>query len=252
MAFDVSADAYFRFMGRFSEPLAERFADRIGMHRGQRALDVGCGPGALTEQLTLRLGATAVAAVDPSQSFVDAVRDRLPEVDVRIAAVDDIPFPDDGFDLVTAQLVVHFMPDPVAGLAQMARVARPGGRVAACVWDLATPRSPVAPFWQAARTLDPDAPAEDDRPGGGRGQLAAMMREAGLRDVVEDVLQVRAAFSSFDDWWEPNTFGIGPVGDYVASLDDQRREELRVHCARVMPEGPFEITAHAWCATSLA
>ena len=135
MSFDVAGDAYGRFMGRFSEPLAERFLALAGVRDEDRVLDVGCGPGALTARLVARLGAGQVAAVDPSEPFVAAARTRLPGVDVRVATAESLPFDDDAFDAVLAQLVVHFMADPVAGLAEMARVARPGGTVAACVWD---------------------------------------------------------------------------------------------------------------------
>ena len=135
MTFDVTAAAYAAFMGRWSQPLALGFADLAGVRGGQRALDVGCGPGALTEQLVARLGSAAVAAIDPSASFVAATRERFPDVDARSGSAEELPFADDAFDLALAQLVVHFMADPVRGLAEMARVTRPGGLVAACVWD---------------------------------------------------------------------------------------------------------------------
>src|SRR5579859_7339757 len=114
MSFDVSADAYLRFMGRYSEPLAPQFADLAGFGRGQRALDVGCGPGALTAVLVSRAGTEAVSAVEPSAAFVAAVRERLPGVDVQSSAAERLPFPDRVFDAAMAQLVVHFMADPVA------------------------------------------------------------------------------------------------------------------------------------------
>src|ERR1700761_7299440 len=120
-------------MGRFAAPLAAVFAERVGAHAGQSALDVGCGPGALTEELVGRLGPAAVWAIDPSESFVAAVHERLPNVDVRRGIVEQLPFPDDNFDLTLAQLVVHFMADPARGISEMARVTRPGGLVAACV-----------------------------------------------------------------------------------------------------------------------
>ena len=155
MSFTVAADSYDRFMGRYSAPLAPQLADLAGVQRGQRALDVGCGPGALTGELVARLGADSVAAADPSEPFVLAARERHPGVDVRHAAAEELPFPDDEFDVALAQLVVHFMADPVAGLREMARVTRPDGVVAGCVWDLAGGRSPISLFWTAARQLDP-------------------------------------------------------------------------------------------------
>ena len=180
MSFDVSADAYTRFMGRYSEPLAARFADLAGVRRGQRALDVGCGPGALTAELVRRAGVDAVSAVEPSASFAAAVRERLPGVDVRRSAAEQLPFPDHTFDAAAAQLVVHFMTDPVLGLREMGRVTRPGGMVAACVWDHAGGRGPLAAFWSAARELDPAADDESDLPGVREGHLAALFAQAGL------------------------------------------------------------------------
>ena len=144
MSFDVSADAYTRFMGRYSEPLAARFADLAGVRPGQRALDVGCGPGALTAELADRLGAGEVCAVDPSESFAAAARERLPGSTVGVAAAERLPFPDRTFDAALAQLVVHFMADPVAGLREMGRVTRAGGVVGACVWDHGGAHGPLS------------------------------------------------------------------------------------------------------------
>ena len=180
MSFDVSADAYRRFMGRFSEPLAARFADLAGVRHRQRALDVGCGPGALTAELAGRLGVNAVCAVDPSPPFAEAVAERLPGVEVGVAAAERLPFPDGAFDAALAQLVVHFMTDPVAGLREMGRVTRPDGVAAACVWDHGGGRGPLTSFWHAVRELDPAAPDESGQAGVGEGQLARLFDQAGL------------------------------------------------------------------------
>src|SRR5688500_12580682 len=120
-------------MGRYSVPLAPQLADLAKVSAGQRVLDVGCGPGALTAELVTRLGPDAVSAVDPSEPFVAAARERHPGVNVQRAAVEELPFEDRAFDAALAQLVVHFMANPVAGLREMARVTRPDGVVAACV-----------------------------------------------------------------------------------------------------------------------
>ena len=140
MSFEVAAEAYDRFMGRYSVQLAPQLADFAGIAAGQRVLDVGCGPGALTGELVQRLGAEAVTAVDPSEPFVAAAKARHPGVEVQRASAESLPFDDGAFDAALAQLVVHFMADPVAGLREMARVTRPGGVVAACVWDHAGER----------------------------------------------------------------------------------------------------------------
>ncbi|GAA1299451.1 class I SAM-dependent methyltransferase [Pseudonocardia xinjiangensis] len=251
MSFDVTADAYGRFMGRFSEPLARRFADLLQLRQGRRALDVGCGSGALTAVLAEHLGAGAVAAVDPSESFVAAVRTRLPGVDVRRAAAERLPFEDAVFDVAAAQLVVHFMADAVAGLTEMARVTRSGGLVAACVWDNGGGRGPLSPFWRVAHDLDPDV-VESDRAGTREGRLAELFAAAGLRDVRSGELAVRVTYPTFEDWWEPLTLGVGSTGSYVAGLDDARQAALRAHCAAQLPPPPFEITGVAWSAVGVA
>lgn len=247
VTFAVSADAYDRFMGRFSEPLAVQFADVADPRPGQRALDVGCGPGALTAQLVERLGTEAVSGVDPSASFVEAIRRRFPEVDVQSGVAERLPFPDAAFDVVLAQLVVHFMSDPVAGLAEMARVSRPGGLVGACVWDHAGGGGPLGLFWRAVHDIDPDARDESGLAGAREGHLEELFTAAGLMRIEPTTLTVTVRFSTFADWWEPFTFGVGPAGAYVAQLDEERRELLRTRCAQLLPPPPFEVAASAWC-----
>ena len=252
MSFDVTADAYARFMGRYYEPLAVQFAELAGVRPGQRVLDVGCGPGALTAQLVDRLGADAVAAIDPSAPFVAAVRARFPAVDVRTGVAEHLPFPDDSFDVVLAQLVVHFMADPVSGLAEMARVIIPGGLVAACVWDHAGDGGPLAMFWRAVHDIDPDAPGEAGLAGAREGHLAELCRSAGLSDIESSMLTVRVRSATFADWWEPFTLGVGPAGAYVSALDQPTRDVLQSRCAELLPPAPFEVAASAWCVQARA
>ncbi|HEX7171906.1 MAG TPA: methyltransferase domain-containing protein [Candidatus Limnocylindria bacterium] len=246
MSFFVAADAYDRFMGRYSRLLSPQMANLAGVASGQRALDVGCGPGALTAELVTRLGAEAVAAVDPSESFVAAARDRHPGVDVRQAPAEHLPFADDAFDAALAQLVVHFMTDPVAGLAEMRRVTRPGGAVVACVWDHAGGKGPLGVFWQAARELDPAVHDEGDLPGAREGHLAQLFAKAGLADVESTPLVAELEHATFEDWWEPFTAGVGPAGAYVATLDSGHREGLRERCRALLPDAPFRLTSIAW------
>lgn len=236
-------------MGRYSEPLAVLFADLAGVRRGQRALDVGCGPGALTAELVSRLGADAVCAVEPSRSLAAAVRERLPGVDVRLSAAEQLPWADGVFDAVLAQLVVHFMADPVAGLREMGRVTRPGGVVAACVWDHGGDRGPLTTFWQAARELDPAAPGESGLAGVTEGQLGRLFAQAGLREAQAASLTVRVRYATFEQWWEPFTLGVGPAGGYVASLAEERRAALRERCRHLLPSRPVEISATTWAVT---
>ena len=243
---DVPADAYDRFMGRYSVPLAARLVDLVHVRNGMRAVDVGCGPGAVTGELVTRLGAGMVTAVDPSAPFVAAARERYPGVDVRLAPAEALPFADAEFDVALAQLVVHFMADPIAGIGEMARVTKPGGTVAASVWDFEGERSPISLFWTAARGLDPEIEDESELPGARKGQLMELFLAAGLRDVEETELAVRAEHG-FDEWWEPFSLGVGPSGVYVAGLDAERREALRERCRELAPT-PFSLEAVAWAA----
>jgi len=248
VSFAVAADAYDRFMGRYSTRLAPQLADFAGVHGGQRALDVGCGPGALTGELVARLGDDAVAAVDPSESFVVAARERHPGVDVRHAAAEELPFADREFDVSLAQLVVHFMASPVVGLREMTRVTRRDGIVAACVWDHAGERGPLSLFWTAVRQLDPGAEDESQLAGARKGHLAELFEAAGLRNVDDTDLAVHVDYASFDEWWEPFTLGVGPAGAYTARLDAERCDELRERCRELSPDAPFTLDAYAWAA----
>ena len=252
MSFDVSAAAYLRFMGRYSEPLAARFADAAGVTAGQRVLDVGCGPGALAAELAGRVGAGRVCAVEPSVSFAAAARDRLPGVFVATSVAEALPFAARAFDAVLAQLVVHFMAEPVAGLREMGRVCVPGGTVAACVWDFGGGRDPLGPFWRAARELDPAAPDEASRPGARAGDLAALLTQSGLGEVRSGELTVRSRYPSFEDWWDTFTLGVGAAGSYLASLGADQATALRERCRAALPPGQVEITAVAWTATTTA
>jgi SAM-dependent methyltransferase len=248
VSFDVAADAYDRFMGRYSRVLAPAFADHADVRAGQRVLDVGCGPGALTTELVHRLGPASVAAVDPSEPFVSAARERHPGVDVRRSPAEDIPHPDGAFDVAMAQLVVHFMRDPVGGLREMARVTRPDGLVAACVWDFAGERAPISAFWQAAREADAAVHDESDLAGAREGHLSELFEAAGLGDVEETALLVSVEHETFDDWWEPFELEVGPAGAYLDPLPPPERAALRERCRAILPPRPFTMTTAVWAA----
>jgi SAM-dependent methyltransferase len=252
VSFAVSGDAYDRFMGRYSTRLAPLFADYIGIRSGQRVLDVGSGPGALTGELVKRVGASNVVAVDPSESFVAAARERFPELDVRRAAAEHLPLDDNTFDAALAQLVVHFMSDPLAGVKEMARVVRDGGALGACVWDHAGEGGPLTVFWRAAHEIDPHVDDESQRMGAREGQLAELFAKAGLHTVTETSLVATATHATFDEWWTPFTLGVGPAGEYTQRLPPDQRNELRERCRHLLPEAPFAISARAWTARGLA
>ena len=249
MSFAVAAEAYDRFMGRYSAPLAPLFADFADVQG--RVLDVGCGPGALTAELVARLGEEAVSAVDPSPPFVEAVRERHPGVSAAQGTAEELPFAAQEFDVALAQLVVHFMNDPITGLSEMARVTRDRGVVAASVWDHGGGQGPLSLYWEAVRELQPGMEGESKLAGATEGDLSRLFRAAGLRDIVETDLWVSVEHPTFEDWWEPYTLGVGPAGDYVTSLDEEGRARLRRLCQERLPEAPFEIRARAWAARAL-
>jgi len=252
VSFTVAADAYDRFMGRYSVLLAPQFAALADVIVGQRVLDVGCGPGALTTELVRRLGPAAVTAVDPSEPFVAAAQERHPEVSVERASAEHLPFPDQAFDAALAQLVVHFMANPVTGLREMARVTRKHGVVAACVWDHAGGQGPLSLYWDAAHELDPDVEDESELAGAREGHLTELFEGAGLHEIEETHLAVNVEHPTFEDWWEPFTLGVGPAGGYAARLDAKRQAQLRERCRERLPAAPFVLTARAWAARGIA
>jgi len=249
MTFAVSGDVYDRYMGRYSRLLAPRLVDFAGIERPARVVDVGCGPGALTEELASRVGAGAVAAADPSETFVDACRARVPGADVRLAPAEALPWPDGCFDAALSQLVVNFMSDANAGVREMQRVVVGGGVVASCTWEYRDGMRMLRTFFDAALALDPEAPDEGRvMRFQGAAELEALWREAGLREVETAPLDVAVAYEDFDDYWLPFESGTGPAGAYCASLAHGARRELREECFRRLgePQGSFTLSARAW------
>ena len=252
MSFAVSAEVYRRFMGRFSEPLADELVRLLDPRPGTTALDVGCGPGALTSRLVRLLGEDAVSAVDPQHSFVDAVHEQWPGAHASVSGAESLPFEDDTFDTTAAELVVHFMSDPVAGIREMRRVTKPRGLVAACVWDLAGAHSPLSDFWAAAQSLDPGVTTEAGLPGARDGHLTELFEQAGLTDLDADVLTISVRFETFQEWWQPFTFGVGPAGAYAASLDDERQVGAHGRVCRRFGPAPFDVVGKAWTVVARA
>jgi ubiquinone/menaquinone biosynthesis C-methylase UbiE len=243
MIFDVSDTAYDKFMGRYSVQLAPVFADFAG--KAERVLDVGAGTGALTAELLRRT--EHVAAIEPSQTFADALRARFPGVDARQGPGEELPWPDDSFDAALAQLVVPFMADAPASIREMRRVVRPGGAIAACMWDRRRMEMFVA--IDAARlAIAPDVEEKRSRVYTTFDELRDLFVDAGLEDVQDEALEVEASYSGFDDFWQALSGGVGPAGEWVTRLNDEQRAALPAELRRRLgePDGPFTLRGTAW------
>jgi SAM-dependent methyltransferase len=245
----ASADAYERHVGRYGRALSSAHVVAAGVQPGDRVLDVGCGPGALTEALAELTGGARVAAVDPSPAFVAACRTRVAGADVRLGSAEELPDFGGAFDVVMSQLVVNFMHDPQAGVRAMRSAVRGDGIVASCVWDYAEGMTMLRSYFDAALEIDPDAPDE------GRtmryctpGELRELWQGCGLQDVRTGELRVEARYDGFEDLWAPFPTGVGPSGAYCASLDPERRRALHDAYFRRLgePSGPFTLEARAW------
>ncbi|MFC9790685.1 class I SAM-dependent methyltransferase [Rhodococcus sp. NPDC127528] len=249
MQFAGPAVQYDRFMGRYTPALAVALADAADIASGSRVCDVGCGPGGLTRELVTRVGAANVAAIDPAPQFVAACRERNPGADVREGVAERLPWADGEFDATLSSLVVGFMSDPDRGVREMARVTRPGGTVAACMWDIATGgMTMLRLYWTAVREVDPDAAGESAMAGTADGDLAGLFRGAGLTDVAGGALTSHADYTGFDDFWEPFTFAVGPAGRHLQSLSRAQQARVRDACRAELPSRSFRLDARAWYA----
>ena len=240
-AFRVGGDAYDDFMGRYSTRLAPLFADFAGVRPGMRVLDAGAGTGALTAELVSR-GAT-VAAADPSPEFVAVLRGRFPDVEVHEAPAETMPLEAGTFDVALAQLVVAFVSDGPAAVAEMARVAR---RVAICMWGV----EEVDMFAAVDRTAAAIGASRATEPRRYRTAHEIQGLLAPHGEVESAELDVTAAYRDFDEFWQAMGHGVGPVGQWVASLDAGQRQRAYDELFRQLdsPQGPFELRARAFAA----
>jgi SAM-dependent methyltransferase len=242
-------------MGRFSRPLAPLFADFAGVETPMDVLDVGCGPGALTEELVRRIGAGHVTAVDPTDQFVNACRERFPEVTVAQAGAEDLPFADDRFDAALAQLVVSFMVDAVAGIREMARVTRPGGVVSACMWASGAEMELLDLANSSAEAVAPGHPGlHAPRRYRTEAELVELFREAGLGDVHTGLLEVTVEYADFDELLQSLLGGSGPVGAIIQTLDEDGRRRFGADLRERLGERgePFRLSGRAWAVRGAA
>jgi len=256
--FRSATDMYGRFVGRYAPALSAALIQAVGVEPDSRVLDVGCGPGGLATALAEIVGQENVAAVDPSPPFISVCRARLPTADVRVAAAEELPFPDGFFDGAFAQLVVNFMTDAQRGVGEMKRVVKPGGTVAACTWDYREGMTMIRAYWDAAHEVAPDESAQFDEGKTMRNatleELTGLWRTVGLQDVAGGELSVTVGYDDFDDLWAPFPTGIGPAGAFCASLDPEQQQALRAALSRRLgdPVGSFELSARAWYAVGRA
>src|SRR3954454_5329114 len=236
-------------MGRYTRTLAPALADAAGIAAGMRVLDVGCGPGGLTDVLAARVGGASVAAIDPAPQFAAACQERQPDADVRVGVAEELPWPDGAFDATLSSLVLAFMQDADAGVREMARVTRPGGTVGACMWDIAGGgMTMLSRFWRAVHAVQPDTRGERGRAGTSEGDLVERLRRIGLEDVEDGTLTARAEYSGFDDFWHPFLYGVGPAGQHLRAMDQRDQDRVRDTLRTEFGDDPFALEARAWAA----
>ena len=255
-----SGGAYEPYVGRWSRLVAREFVRWLAVPPGSRWLDVGCGTGALTQTVLEHAAPSDVVGIDPSAAYIASAAARMDD-DLRahfeIGDAQALRAAAETFDVVVSGLVVNFVPQPELAVAEMARVTRPGGTVAAYVWDYAEGMQLMRYFWDAAVVLDPKAKELDE------GQrfwlckpepLSRLFLSAGLEDVEVRAIEVPTYFRDFDDYWSPFVGGQGPAPSYAMSLSEERRAELRERIRASLPSDPdggIPLTAHAWAVRSV-
>lgn len=242
--------AYERFMGRWSRILAAQFVDFVGIHSAEQVLDVGCGTGALSAAILALYPDAVVTGIDPSAAFVEYARVSLPSATVSVGSATKLSFPAHSFDRSLACLVLNFVENPAQALDQMYRVTKPGGRVAAAVWDHAGGMMMLRVFWEVADAVDPSEKTHEPQALLDRDALIKLWTKAGLQKIETATLRMRLPFESFDDYWQPFLLGQGPAGSYVRTLSPVMREEIANHLRRKLlgeqRDGPFTLEARAW------
>ena len=243
--FSGSSDAYDRFMGRYSTQLAAKFADFAGVRASQRVLDVGAGTGALTAELVARLGEENVAAAEPSADFAAMLRARFPRADVRAAPAEDLPWEAGSFAGSLAQLVVIFLNDAPLAARELARVTRPGGVVATCMWEVDGVEM-MNPLNEIRKRLRPGgwSPATEYRD---EASLRSLFEEAGLRDVETTRLEVSVEYETVDELWEPAIHAGAPGGPAVQQFTPEQLAEGRAIFEEALgnPTGRYTLRGRA-------
>lgn len=255
-----SGSGYEAYVGRWSRRVAELFIDRLAVAPAGRWVDVGCGTGAVTQTILAHADAVSILGVDPSETFLDVAQSSVddPRVSFEVADGADVPLADDAVDAAVSGLVLNFVPDPVAMLAEMRRVTRPGGIVAIYVWDYADGMQIMRHFWDAATEQDPRVAATSEtrrfaicKPE----PLRSAFRDAGLTDADVEPIDVPTVFHDFDDYWQPFLVSTAPAPRHAMSLSEADRADLRERIRARLPvaaDGTIALTARAWAVRATA
>jgi SAM-dependent methyltransferase len=243
---------YESYVGRWSRGIAPEFVDWLALEPGAGWLDVGCGTGALSSAIVERAAPSRVVGVDPSIGFLSYAVERRAPARGAVADAHALPLVEAAFDACVSGLVLNFLGDPPRAVGEMGRVVRPGGTVAAYVWDYAEGMQLLRLFWDAVVRLDPDAAELDEGrrfPLANPDALAGLFHEAGLSQVESRGIELETRFASFDDLWSPFLGGQGPAPGYVATLNDERRVELAEELSANLPvaeDASITLRARAW------
>jgi SAM-dependent methyltransferase len=250
----ASGDGYEPYIGRWSRSIAREFLVWIGAGPGARWLDLGCGTGALTQTILANTDPAHIDAVDASAEYVSYARQRVRDSRVSFTIADGRKLPplQEPVDFAVSGLVLNFIPQPHDAVAEMIRVARPGGTVAAYLWDYAGEMQLIRYFWDAAIAIDPAAEELDE----GRrfpickpARLEELFKDSGLGEVATRAIDVPTRFQDFNDYWQPFLGGQGPAPGYAMSLTEGRRAQLREHIRAQLPvesDGSINLVARAW------
>jgi len=252
----ASGAAYEPYVGRWSRLVAREFLAWLAIPPGARWLDIGCGTGALSQTILDVASPREITGIDPSEGYITFARQQVPDrrVSFRLGGAQALPEASASYDAVVAGLVLNFVPQPSRAVAEMQRVARVGGTVAAYVWDYAGQMQLMRYFWDAAVALDPAASTLDE------GQrfpicqpepLMQLFRAEGLRAVAVRMIDIPTAFRDFEDYWSPFLGGQGPAPGYTMSLSEERRSVLRERIRATLPmaaDGSIHLIARAWAA----
>ncbi|MEP7181161.1 MAG: methyltransferase domain-containing protein [Betaproteobacteria bacterium] len=246
-------DPYEMYVGRWSHLAASGFLRWLNLPPSLRWLDVGCGTGALTASIHARCRPARLIGVEPSDGFLTTARERLEgNAELLLGNAMELPLQDSSVDVVVSGLVLNFVPDPAAGVAEMRRKTVVAGTIAAYVWDYAGKMELMRHFWDVAGELNSDARHLDEgvrfplcRPNA----LTSVFEDAGLVDIAVAPIEIDTRFRDFDDYWTPFLGGQGPAPSYAMSLDEPSRTRLRDRIRERLPvqgDGSIPLVARAW------